>query len=86
MSESRRAILKGLGIAGVVIGGLGLASATGLVVDVRTESTAFKAHPPPTGTIQGAVSSLNTRITTSNVLFPVGGGLAAAGVALTVAF
>jgi hypothetical protein len=75
-----------LGIAAIAIGVAGISAATGLVINVNTETAALRQRPPTSGSIAAAVQNVNTRTTAVNVLFPAGGALAAAGLGLAVAF
>jgi hypothetical protein len=85
-TPATNSVWKGLGIAAIAIGVAGISAATGLVINVNTETAALRQRPPTSGSIAAAVQNVNTRTTAVNVLFPAGGALAAAGLGLAVAF
>jgi hypothetical protein len=75
-----------VGLAGLVVGGAALVVGVALMVFAQTDAAALKQHPPATGTILSAQTSVNTRVTGSIAALAAGGAVAITGVCLTVAF
>jgi hypothetical protein len=74
-----------LGIAGIVLGGIGLAVGTGLEVAAQQRTAASKATPQG-GPVQGNVDAINAMATGAVVGWVAGGTVVASGLGLAVAF
>jgi hypothetical protein len=74
-----------LGIVAAVVGGVGLAAATGLGVAAQVQTTAGR-NAVPSSPVQTRVNGVNGMVTGAVIGWAGGGAIAAAGVTLLVVF